>query len=67
MMRKIIENSHRHILKGQKIFQISKILCEAFSLGKLIMRLSPVKVKIESPTFLKRYQGDICGSIHPLC
>ena len=38
MMRRIIENSHGHILKGQKILQVSKILCEACSLGKLIMR-----------------------------
>jgi len=67
MMRRIIENSHGHTLKGQKILQVSKIPCEACSLGKLIMRPSPAKIKTESPTFLERIQGDICGPIHPLC
>ena len=38
MMRRIIENTHGHTLKGQKILQTSKIPCEACSLGKLIMR-----------------------------
>ena len=33
MMRRIIENSHGHTLKGQKILQVSKISCEACSLG----------------------------------
>ena len=66
-MRKIIENSHGHSLKGQKIFQTSKILCEVCSLRKLIMRSSPSKIKIESLTFLKRIQDYICGPIHPLC
>ena len=67
MMRKIIENLHGHTLKGQKILQTSKISSEAYSLSKLIMRPSPAKIKTESPTFLERIQGDICGHIHPLC
>ena len=29
------------------------------------MRQSFTKVTFESPTFLERIQGDICGSIHP--
>ena len=66
MMRKIIENSHGHTLKGQKILQVSKISSEACSLGKLIMRPSPAKIKTESLTFLECIQGDICGPIHPL-
>jgi len=31
------------------------------------MRPSLVKIKTESPAFLKRIQGDICWPIHPLC
>ena len=31
------------------------------------MRPSPVKVNNESPAFLERIQGDICGPIHPPC
>ncbi|XP_070032071.1 uncharacterized protein [Nicotiana tomentosiformis] len=32
---------------------------------KMITRPSPMKVGIESPAFLKRIHGDICGPIHP--
>ena len=60
-MREIIKNSHGHTLKGQKILQASKITCKICSLRKLIIRLSPAKIKTESPTFLERIQGDICG------
>ena len=70
MMQRIIEKYHEHILKGQKIFQTSKISCEACSLRKLIkliMRLSPANIKTESSTFLERIQCDICEPIHPLC
>ena len=31
------------------------------------MRPSQVKIKTESPTFLERTHGDICGPIHLLC
>ena len=33
----------------------------------MITRLSKSKVAGESPKFLKRIQGDICGPIHQLC
>ena len=33
----------------------------------MITRPSPAKIRIESPTFLERIQGDICGPIHPPC
>ena len=66
-MRRIIENTHGHTLKGKKILQTSKISRETCFLGKLIMRLSPAKIKTVSTTFLERIQGDICGPIHPLC
>ena len=67
MMRQIIENSHGHPLKNQKILLSSDYLCSACSQGKLIVRPSHTKDLAESPTFLERIQGDICGLIHPPC
>ncbi|GKE49965.1 retrovirus-related pol polyprotein from transposon TNT 1-94, partial [Tanacetum coccineum] len=40
-------------------------LCTSCSLGKLIVRHSPLKVENKSPMFLERIQGDIYGPIHP--
>lgn len=65
MMRRIIENSMGHPLKTQKIISQDELHCSACSLGKLIVRPSPVKLQTESPKFLERIQGDICGPIHP--
>ncbi|XP_070039491.1 uncharacterized protein [Nicotiana tomentosiformis] len=59
MIRKIIENSH--------ILQTKEFSCVACSQGKLIIRPSVIKVGVESPAFLERIQGDICGPIHPPC
>ncbi|XP_060203039.1 uncharacterized protein LOC132631479 [Lycium barbarum] len=67
MMRKIIKNSHGHTLKNQKILQFKEFSCAACSQGKLIIKPSATKVGIESPAFLERIQGDICGPIHPSC
>ena len=67
MMRRIIENSHGNSLKNQKILKTSEFCCAACSQGKLILRPSPVKIGFESPEFLERIQGDICGPIHPPC
>ena len=67
MMRRIIENSIGHPLKNQKILETKEFSCVACSQGKLIIRPSPAKVGIESPAFLERIQGDICGPIHPPC
>ena len=39
--------------------------CSACSKGKLIIRPSFTKVTFESPAFLERIQGDICGQ-HPV-
>ncbi|KAL4038648.1 hypothetical protein IC575_002271 [Cucumis melo] len=64
-MRRIIENSHGHPLKNQKILQYNELSCIACSQGKLIIRSSPTKVGVESPTFLERIHGDICGPINP--
>ena len=58
MMLRIILNSRGHPLSKD-------YSCETCSQGKLITRPSMTKVDLESPTFLQRIQGDICGPIHP--
>ncbi|GJW99396.1 retrovirus-related pol polyprotein from transposon TNT 1-94 [Tanacetum coccineum] len=66
MMKRIVENIHGHPLKDKKFPKMDKVpLCTSCSLGKLIVRPSPLKIKNESPMFLERIQGDICGPIHP--
>lgn len=67
MMQRIIENSRGHPLKNQKILQFKDFTCAACSQGKLIISPSLTKVGVESPAFLERIQGDICGPIHPPC
>ena len=64
IMRRIIENSHGHPLKNQKILLSHENLCTACSQGKLVIKSSHSKVGFESPSFLQRIQEDICGSIH---
>lgn len=64
MMRKIVESTHGHSLKGLKLTREDRP-CEACSLGKLITKHSPGKIQTELPAFLERIQGDICGPIHP--
>ena len=66
-MRKIIENSHGHTLKNQNVLQSKEFSCAACSQGKLVIKPSTTKVRVESPAFLERIQGDICGPIHPTC
>ena len=44
---------------------IQGILVYCLFLSKLVIRLSPTKVGIEFPRFLKHIQDDICGLIHP--
>ncbi|CAL2237733.1 unnamed protein product [Prunus armeniaca] len=67
MMRRIIENSHGHPLKNQRILLSSDCPCQTCSQGKLVIKPSPLKIASESLTFLQRIQGDICGPIHPPC
>ena len=67
MMRQIIENSHGHPLKNQKILLSSDYPCSACSQGKLITKPSHSKIVVECPSFLERIQGDICGPIHLPC
>jgi hypothetical protein len=56
-----------HPLKNQKILLPSDYPCAECSQGKLVVKPSPSKVIVESPSFLQRVQGDICGPIHPPC
>ena len=65
MMHRIINNSFRHPLKNQKILMTNYYNYVACSQDKLIIKPSFTKVEYESPTFLERIQGDICGPIHP--
>ena len=65
MMRSIVQNSNGHPLTSRKILVTDGYTCAACSKGKLIIRPSFTKVTFESPAFLERIQGDICGSIHP--
>jgi hypothetical protein len=41
-------------------------MCTPCATGKLILRLSTVKIKVEPLKFLERIQWDICGPIKPL-
>ena len=65
MMRRIIVNTRGHPLKNTKVLLFKDYSCETCSQGKLITRPSLNKVNLESPAFLQRIQGDICGPIHP--
>ena len=65
MMRRIVQNSNRHPLTSKQILKSHDFSCTTCSQGKLIIRHSFTKIASESPSFLERIQGDICGSIHP--
>ena len=65
MMHRIIEHSHGHPLKNQKILSPNEYSCTTCSQGKLIAIPSFTKVIYESLVFLERIHGDICGPIHP--
>jgi hypothetical protein len=66
MMRKIIGNSFGHNLNSAKFPKSLDFMCTPCATEKLILRLSPVKIKVEPLKFLERIQGDICGPIKPL-
>jgi hypothetical protein len=66
MMRKIIGNSYGHNLNSAKFHKSLNFMCIACATGKLILRPSPIKIKVESLKFLERIQGDICVLIKPL-
>lgn len=65
MLRLITKNLSGHPLKNLKILTNDEFSCDACYQGKMITRPSPMKVGIESPAFLERIHGDICGPIHP--
>ena len=65
MMRRIVQNSNGHQLTSRQILVTNGYTCVACSKCKLIIRPSFTKVTFESPAFLERIQGDICGPIHP--
>ena len=57
MMRRIIEQSHGHPLKNQKILLSNEFSCDPCSQGKLIVKPSFNKIMSESPVFLERIHG----------
>ena len=67
MMRRIITNFNGHPLLSRHIDVSNDNPCKACSQGKLVIRPSQLKVDDESPSFLQRIQGDICGPIQPPC
>lgn len=67
MMHRIIESSNGHSLKNVKILRSNDFNCTGCSLGKLRIRPSKSILENESPVFLERIQGDICGPIVPPC
>jgi hypothetical protein len=66
MMRKIIDNSSGHNLNSVKFSKSSDFMCTAYATGKLILRSSPIKIKVEPLKFLELIQGDICRPIKSL-
>ena len=65
MMRRIIKSATGHPLKNLKVLLPQDLSCVACSLGKFITRPSQTKLIHETPSFLERIQGDICGPIQP--
>ena len=65
MMRRIVQHSNGHPLTSRQILITDGYTCVACFKGKLIIRPSFTKVTFESPAFLERIQGDICGPIPP--
>lgn len=66
MMRRIINNSAGHNVETKDFPNPEDFICPACAKGKLITRPSLLKIRDESPVFLARIQGDICGPIQPL-
>nr|AAS79613.1 putative copia-like polyprotein [Ipomoea trifida] len=65
MMGRIISNSAGHSLLRSHVLSPNMFTCVACAKGKYIVRPSRTKVGHESPIFLQRLQGDICGPISP--
>jgi hypothetical protein len=67
MLWKIIGNCTDHDLKDVKNPKSNDLVCTSCTMGKLILRHSPLKIHAEPLRFLERIQGDICGPIQLLC
>ena len=65
MMRRIVQNSNGYPLTSKQILVTDGYTYAACFKGKLIITPSFTKVTFESPAFLERIQGYICGPIHP--
>jgi hypothetical protein len=53
MMRKIIGNSSDHNLNSAKFSKSSNFMCTTYATEKLILRSSPIKIKVEPLKFLE--------------
>ena len=67
MMRQIVEQSHEHPLKNQKILLPNEFSYDPCSQGKLIVRPSFNKIMSDHQFFLERINGDIYEPIHAPC
>ena len=65
MIRRIVQNSNGHPLTSRQILKSHDFSCIACSQDKLNIRPYFTKIASESPPFLERIRGDICGPIHP--
>jgi hypothetical protein len=54
MMRTIIGNSSDHNLNSVKFPKSLDFMCTAYATGKLILRPSPIKIKVEPLKFLEQ-------------
>jgi hypothetical protein len=54
MMRKIIDNNSGHNLNLAKFSKSSDFMCTTYATGKLILRPSPIRIKVERLKFLER-------------
>ena len=65
MLRRILHQSNGHYLTTGHISSHTDYNCLACTQGKFITRPSSLKVDSDTPQFLERIQGDICGPIDP--
>ena len=65
MLRRILHQSNGHFLTTGHISSHTDYNCLACTQGKFIIRPSSLKVDSDTPQFVERIQGDICGPIDP--
>jgi len=66
MMRKITSNFVGHPLSNVKFPQSLNFMCIICATGKLVLKISSLKRKVEPLKFLKRIQDNLCGPMQPL-